>query len=67
MQEWQTCFPLMVHYQRVKVSPKSSTLSVAKVDFGHSYMLLVLVDAEDPHLVSLDRLQTVIYMDQWII
>jgi len=46
MQEWQTCFPLVVHYQRVKVSPKSLTLSVANVDFGRLCTLPVLVAAE---------------------
>ena len=61
MQEWQTCFPLVVHYQRVKVSPKESLiLSVANVDFGRLYTLPVLVAAEGRCLGYLDRLQTVI-------
>ena len=38
--------------------PNLSTLLVAKVDFEHLCTLLVLVDAEDPCLVYLDRLQT---------
>ena len=42
------------------MSPKSLILSVAKVDFGRLYTLIVLVAAEDPGLVYQDRLQTVI-------
>ena len=42
------------------MSSNSSTLSVAKVEFGRLYTLLVLVDGKDPCLVYLERLQTLI-------